>query len=63
MKYLSKEIEALLKASHSKSLVRANTSCGIFQDCDYNIDTGKLYYQKKPNYLITKINFLKINAW
>lgn len=47
MKYLSKDIEALSKLQNSKSLVRANTSCGIFQDCDYTKDTGKLYHQQK----------------
>ncbi len=47
MKFLSKDIEALSKLQSKKSLVRANTSCGIFQDCDYNIDTGKLYHQQK----------------
>lgn len=47
MKFLSKDIEALSKFQNNKSLVRANTSCGIFQDCDYTKDTGKLYHQKK----------------
>ena len=36
MKYLTPEIEALSKHVEGKSLVRRNTSCGIFQDCDYN---------------------------
>ncbi|MGY5352761.1 hypothetical protein ACXGQW_09405 [Wenyingzhuangia sp. IMCC45533] len=47
MKFLSKDIEALSKLQNQKSLVRANTSCGIFQDTDYNRDTGKLYHQQK----------------
>lgn len=47
MKYLSKDIEALSKLQNSKSLARANTSCGIFQDTDYTQDTGKLYHQLK----------------
>ncbi|NJB82560.1 hypothetical protein [Wenyingzhuangia aestuarii] len=47
MKYLSKDIEALSKLQSNKSLVRATTSCGIFQDTDYTEDTGKLYHQQK----------------
>lgn len=47
MKFLSENIEALSKLNNNKSLVRANTSCGIFQDCDYTSDTGKLYHQEK----------------
>ncbi|GGF66765.1 hypothetical protein [Wenyingzhuangia marina] len=47
MRYLNENIEALSKLQNNKSLVRANTSCGIFQDCDYTKDTGKLYHQKK----------------
>jgi len=47
MKFLTKDIEALSKLQNKKSLVRANTSCGIFQDTDYNQDTGKLYHQQK----------------
>lgn len=54
MKFLSKDIEALSKIKNKKSLVRANTSCGIFQDTDYNIDTGKLYHQEKIEKLKTK---------
>ena len=33
MKYLTPEIEALSKNFETKSLVRPNVSCGIFQDC------------------------------
>lgn len=47
MKFLSKDIEVLSKYQNKKSLVRANTSCGIFQDTDYTADTGKLYHQQK----------------
>ncbi len=47
MKYLTKDIAALSKLHNNKSLVRANTSCGIFQDTDYTKDTGKLYHQQK----------------
>lgn len=47
MKYLTPEIEALLKHHHSKSLVRPNVSCGIFQDLDYNEDRPELYQQQK----------------
>ena len=50
MKYLTPEIEALLKRAdadiNSKSLVRTNVSCGIFQDCDYNEERPKLYHQQ-----------------
>ena len=41
------EIEALSKYENSKSLVRSNVSCGIFQDCDYNEERPKLYHQQK----------------
>ena len=47
MKFLTKDIAALAKLQSQKSLVRVNTSCGIFQDVDYNQDTGKLYHQQK----------------
>lgn len=47
MKYLTPEIEALSKNFVTKSLVRSNISCGIFQDCDYNEDRPKLYHQQK----------------
>ncbi|WP_169515996.1 hypothetical protein [Gaetbulibacter saemankumensis] len=47
MKYLTPEIEALSKNHTSKSLVRPSTSCGIFQDCDYNEERPKLYLQHK----------------
>lgn len=52
MKYLTPEIEALSKTENNKSLVRSNTSCGIFQDCDYNEETPKLYHQQRSD--ITK---------
>ncbi|WP_169786437.1 hypothetical protein [Pseudalgibacter alginicilyticus] len=47
MKYLTPEIAALAKNYNSKSLVRSNTSCGIFQDCDYNEKRPKPYYQQE----------------
>ncbi|MFK8058497.1 MAG: hypothetical protein AB8B78_00235 [Polaribacter sp.] len=48
MKYLSPEIEAFSKQFEiTKSLVRSNVSCGIFQDCDYNEERPKLYQKKK----------------
>lgn len=47
MKYLTPEIEALSKKVNTKSLVRPTTSCGIFQDCDYNEERPKLYHQQK----------------
>ncbi len=51
MKFLTPEIEALYKyhkiSVNRKSLVRPTTSCGIFQDCDYNEKRPLLYHQKK----------------
>ncbi len=47
MKYLTPEIEALSKNANTKSLARSSTSCGIFQDCDYNEERPKLYHQQK----------------
>ena len=47
MKFLTPEIEALSKNIITKSLARSNTSCGIFQDCDYNEERPKLYHQQK----------------
>ena len=47
MKYLTPEIAALAKNYSPKSLVRLNTSCGIFQDCDYNEKRAKPYYQQQ----------------
>lgn len=47
MKYLTPEIEALFKSENTKSLARSNTSCGIFQDCNYNEERPKLYHQEK----------------
>jgi len=51
MKFLTPEIEALLKKVdaeiNDKSLARTNVSCGIFQDCVYNEDRPKLYHQQK----------------
>jgi hypothetical protein len=51
MKFLTPEIEALLKKAdadiNEKSLARTNVSCGIFQDCDYNENRPELYHQQK----------------
>ncbi|WP_198342073.1 hypothetical protein [Polaribacter sp. SA4-10] len=48
MKYLSPEIEAFYKQIEiTKSLVRTNVSCGIFQDCDYNEERPELYKKNK----------------
>ena len=47
MKYLTPEIAALSISINTKSLVRSNVSCGIFQDCDYNEERPKLYHQQK----------------
>ncbi|MEN8804343.1 MAG: hypothetical protein ABF278_01795 [Wenyingzhuangia sp.] len=54
MKYLSKDIEALSKLQNTKSLVRTNTSCGIFQECDYSKEPEKLYHQKRIEKLSPK---------
>jgi hypothetical protein len=45
MKYLTPEIAAFYKDINNKSLARSNTSCGIFQDCDYNEVRPKLYHE------------------
>lgn len=34
MQYLNKEIEALTKRKKSKSLVKREISCGVFQDVE-----------------------------
>jgi hypothetical protein len=48
MKYLSPEIEAMSKKfEKTKSLVRTNISCGIFQDLDYNEKKPKLSLHQK----------------
>ena len=47
MKYLTPEIEALSKSVSTKSLVLSKTSCGIFQDCDYNEKRAKPYFQQQ----------------
>jgi len=48
MKFLNPDIEALSKHYvKGKSLARASTSCGIFQDCDYTEERPKLFHQKK----------------
>jgi len=47
MNYLTPEIEALSNSMTTKSLVRTNISCGIFQDCDYSEERPKLYEQQK----------------
>ena len=47
MNYLTPEIEALSKNMDTKSLVRTNISCGIFQDCDYSEERPKLYHHQK----------------
>jgi|GEM_PF-856429 len=46
MKFLNPDIEALSKhLVKGKSLTRSSTSCGIFQDCDYNEVRPDLYQQ------------------
>jgi hypothetical protein len=47
MKYLTPELEALSKQFEiKKSLAHKTISCGIFQDCDYNEESPKLYKKK-----------------
>lgn len=41
MKYLNKNIEEIGKKASEKSLVNHSSSCGIFQNCDYNSPTVK----------------------
>ena len=41
MKYLNKNIEEIGKRTNEKSLVNRSTSCGIFQNSDYNSTTVK----------------------
>lgn len=41
MKYLNKNIEEIGKRASEKSLVDYSTSCGIFQNCDYNSPSVK----------------------
>ncbi|MDO6759824.1 hypothetical protein Q4566_06385 [Tamlana sp. 2_MG-2023] len=43
MKYLTPEIAAFYENMSKKSLVRANTSCGIFQECDYDNKDQEVY--------------------
>lgn len=57
MKYLTPEIAALSGNMDTKSLARSTTSCGIFQDCDYNEERPKLYHQEK----IEKLQIKKEN--
>lgn len=40
MQYLSQEIEALTKRKKTPSLVKPETSCGIFQDVDQLVTTN-----------------------
>lgn len=41
MKYLNKNIEEIGRKANEKSLVNHSSSCGIFQNCDYNSPTVK----------------------
>ena len=59
MKYLTPEIAAFFKNDPGKSLARSNTSCGIFQDCDYTESRPKLYHQEKLNKEADKAKFNK----
>ncbi|MEC3906380.1 hypothetical protein VOI54_05080 [Tamlana sp. 2201CG12-4] len=46
MKYLTPEIASFYKGINEKTLARTTMSCGIFQDCDYNENRSKTYYQQ-----------------
>ncbi|MEM9076327.1 MAG: hypothetical protein AAGC43_04770 [Bacteroidota bacterium] len=41
MQFLNKEIEALVKQKKSKSLIKKQISCGIFQDLEVVESTNK----------------------
>jgi hypothetical protein len=41
MQFLNKEIEALTKRKKSKSLVKQELSCGIFQDIEGLVNRSK----------------------
>ncbi|WP_169815714.1 hypothetical protein [Pseudotamlana agarivorans] len=45
MKYLTPEIAAFYEQASKKSLVQSNTSCGIFQACEYNNKDQEAYQQ------------------
>ncbi|NIJ44621.1 hypothetical protein FHR24_001060 [Wenyingzhuangia heitensis] len=47
MKYLNKNIEEIGKRSNEKSLVNRSTSCGIFQNHDFNSPAVKNTLQNK----------------
>ncbi|WP_158651312.1 hypothetical protein [Pseudotamlana carrageenivorans] len=45
MKYLTPEIAAFYERESRKSLVQSNTSCGIFQTCEYDSKHQEAYQQ------------------
>jgi hypothetical protein len=47
MQFLNQEIEALTKRKKTKSLIKPEISCGIFQDTEKLIDTMPI---NKKNY-------------
>ncbi|GGF66773.1 hypothetical protein [Wenyingzhuangia marina] len=49
MKYLNKNIEEIGKRANEKSLIDYSTSCGIFQNCDYNSPTVKSYLENNKS--------------
>ncbi len=47
MQFLNKEIEALVKRKKSKSLVKKQISCGIFQDLENEKTSTKIHQTSK----------------
>ncbi|UII75860.1 hypothetical protein LV716_16585 [Flagellimonas sp. HMM57] len=43
MQFLNKEIEALVKRKKSKSLVKKQISCGIFQDLENETNPPEIH--------------------
>ncbi|NJB82558.1 hypothetical protein [Wenyingzhuangia aestuarii] len=59
MKYLNKNIEEIGKRANEKSLVNRSTSCGIFQNHDYNSPAVKnSLLSSRPNTSNEKENSL-----
>lgn len=53
MKYLNKNIEEIGKRTNEKSLINRSTSCGIFQNYDYNSPALKDYLKNTNSYRTT----------
>lgn len=46
MKYLNKNIEEISTTTSTKSLIHYTTSCGIFQNYDYNNSSKNKHVQR-----------------